>query len=85
MRYLLHNIYGDADDLIASAPDDVTCVPFGWDAETEAARNALLADLGVAGVSGLPALLVERDGVWVEIPAAGMTWQDFEVPDAGDT
>ena len=75
MRYLLHNIYGDADDLIASAPDDVISVPFGWDAATEAARNDLLAQLGLSGVSGLPCLLYQDGGRWVQFvwsdPAAG--------------
>ena len=78
MRYLLHNIYGDADHLINTAPDDVTCVPFGWDADTEQARNSLLASLGLAGVSQLPCLLVEHDGVWHEVSMAGTTWEDVE-------
>jgi hypothetical protein len=85
MRYLLHNIYGDADHLIDTAPDDVTCVPFGWDEATETARNTLLSQLGVGGVSSLPSLLVEHDGRWVEIPAAGLSWDTLNVlPDVTD-
>jgi hypothetical protein len=75
MRWLFHNIYGDADGLIATAPDDVTCVPFGWDAETEQARNMLLAQLGVS-VPALP-WLVSDDGK--EVPVASLpqpwTWE----------
>src|SRR4051794_13996351 len=56
MRYLFHNVYGDAAALIASAPADVTCVPFGWDDATEAARNKLLRELDTV-VSGLPSLI----------------------------
>jgi len=57
MKYLIHNIYGDADHLINTAPSDVVCVPFGWSDEIEAERNTLLADLNVNGVSCLPCLL----------------------------
>lgn len=81
MRYLLHNIYGDADNLVASAPEDVVTMPFGWDATTETARNALLDQLGLTGVSGLPCLLYQRDGRWVEFvwsdPYAG--WEALSV------
>lgn len=57
MRYLVHNIYGDADQLIANAPDDVICVPFGWTTDIELNRNRLLANLGLNGVSCLPVVL----------------------------
>jgi hypothetical protein len=56
MRYLFHNIYGDADELIASKPDDVVVVPFGWQPEIEEERNRILNELGT-GVSSLPSLL----------------------------
>jgi hypothetical protein len=56
MRYLFHNIYGDADELIGSKPEDVLAVPFGWETEAEQERNRVLSELG-AGVSTLPALL----------------------------
>jgi hypothetical protein len=56
MRYLFHNVYGDADELIASKPEDVLAVPFGWETEVEEERNRILNELGV-GVSSLPALV----------------------------
>ena len=55
-KYLFHNIYGDADDLIASAPSDVIVVPFGWDEETERKRLEILLDLNT-NVTCLPSLL----------------------------
>lgn len=57
-RYLVYNPSGPAaDSLLADLPEDVTAVPFGWTPEIEAARNDLLAQLGVSGVSSLPCLL----------------------------
>jgi hypothetical protein len=56
MRYLFHNIYGDAAELIESKPDDVLAVPFGWNTEAEEERNRILSELGVR-VSSLPALV----------------------------
>jgi lysophospholipase L1-like esterase len=66
MRYLLSNVYGDAADLHETRPGDVTVVPFGWDAATEATRNALLRDLGTS-VSALPALLYAYNGGYSEL------------------
>ena len=43
MRYFFHNIYGDANDLIASKPQDVQAIPFGWDEQSELGRNQLLS------------------------------------------
>jgi len=60
MRYLFHNVYGDADALITNKPDDVTCVPFGWDEQTEAIRNSFLALLNI-GISSLPAVVAWRE------------------------
>ena len=56
MIYLFHNIYGDADELIASKPADCEAVPFGWTPEVEEYRNNLLAQLGCT-VSTLPAVV----------------------------
>lgn len=57
-RYLFYNPSGPAaDDLLANLPADVEAVPFGWTPEIEADRNALLAALGVFGVSSLPCVL----------------------------
>lgn len=57
MRYLFHNIYGDADELIATAPSDVTCIPFGWDEQTERTRNEIIAFLGLPHISALPSVV----------------------------
>jgi hypothetical protein len=75
-RYLIHNVYGDADDLIATMPQDVEAVSAGWDADSEAARNALFASLGIAGVSALPALLYHVDEQATSDPYDG----DIAVP-----
>lgn len=56
MMYLFHNVYGDADYLINSAPEDVECVPFGWTEEIEQHRNSLIAMLDVT-VSSLPSVV----------------------------
>lgn len=72
MRYLFHNVYGDADALVTSAPDDVTCVPFGWDADTEQARNVLLDMLG-RSVPALPWLLSD-DGQDVPVALLPQPW-----------
>jgi hypothetical protein len=56
MIYLFHNIYGDADELIATKPVDCEVIPFGWTPEIEEYRNNKLQELGVS-VSGLPAVV----------------------------
>ncbi len=63
MIYLFHNIYGDCDHLLATLPDDVQAIPFGWDATTEQARNELLTDIGQS-VPSLPCLLIEHPDRW---------------------
>lgn len=60
-RYLIHNIYGDADDLIATAPNDVECLPRLWDEEGEENLIQRLVELGISSVSCLPALLYWRE------------------------
>jgi hypothetical protein len=57
--YLFHNIYGDADELIKNAGDDIICVPFGWDEETENNRNNMLNEMGIVS-SSLPSVIVWR-------------------------
>jgi hypothetical protein len=64
MTYLFHNIYGDCDHLLAQLPDHVIAVPFGWNAETEQARNQILQSIGES-VSSLPSLVTQIDGQWV--------------------
>lgn len=54
--YFFHNVYGDAKELLATKPDNVIAVPFGWDPETEKKRNEILSYLST-GVSGLPSVL----------------------------
>ena len=80
-RYFFYNIYGDADDLLASKPSDVIPVPFGWDPATEAYRNQLLSELGVV-VSCLPSLIywveestqLDSTGDSIQVPAH---WKEF--------
>lgn len=56
MIYLFHNVYGDADALVAAKPSDCESIPFGWTPEVEAYRNAKIAELNCV-VSGLPAVI----------------------------
>lgn len=56
--YLFHNVYGDADELILTKPDDVQAIPFGWTDEIENARNQLINSLNCA-VSSLPSIVFE--------------------------
>jgi len=55
-KYFFYNVYGDADELLATKPDNVIAVPFGWSEEVENYRNEVLDTLGVS-VSTLPSLL----------------------------
>lgn len=57
--YLFHNIYGDADDLIKTAGEDIIAVPFGWDEESEIKRNEILNKIGRIN-SCLPSVMVWR-------------------------
>ena len=84
-RYLIHNIYDDAADLIATAPEDVVCIPAGWTVEAEDARNELLASLGLTGVSCLPVLIywreagtAETDEGPIDLPAG---WVELRIAD----
>lgn len=43
--YLFHNVYGDADELILTAPENVIAIPYGWDEETEINRNSFLSEM----------------------------------------
>jgi len=89
-RYLVHNVYGDAQSLIDSAPEDVVCVPFGWTPQVEEARNNLFSQLGVSGVSCLPAVLFfcpERTVSYVDEQGATQSmlvpphWREVRVQD----
>lgn len=72
MKYLIHNIYGDCDHLIASAPDDVECVPRGWSDAEEAALRERLQAAELAGISCLPCLLEWVGDRWVETRVADL-------------
>lgn len=58
-EYLFYNVYGDADELVAAAPDNVECIPFGWTPEIEQAREDKIAEIGI-GVSSLPSYIYWR-------------------------
>lgn len=74
MRYLIHNIYGDCDFLIATAPEDVECVPRGWTAEEEESLRQRLQAAELAGISCLPCLLewLPDASEWVETRVANL-------------
>ena len=55
--YFFHNVYGDVDDLIKTAPSNVIFVPFGWDEETETNRNTILSELNTT-VPSLPCIVI---------------------------
>lgn len=89
MRYFFHNIYGDQDGLLASKPQDVVAVPFGWDEQSEVNRNQLLSELN-CGVSCLPSVIYWREEysyestdqnnqpVTITVPAH---WEEIRVAD----
>ena len=58
--YFFHNVYGDADSLIATKPDSVIAVPFGWTEEIEENRNNILSELGT-GVGVLPCVIAWKN------------------------
>jgi hypothetical protein len=80
MRYLIHNVYGDCDHLIAECPADVECVPRGWTPEEEASLSERLQAAELSGISCLPCLLewVPDISAWVETRVADLqkpwTW-----------
>jgi len=51
--YLFHNIYGDAQQLIDTAPENVEFIPFGWTEDIENYRNEKIQELNI-GISVLP-------------------------------
>ena len=84
---LIHNIYGDADHLIVSAPEDVVCIARSWTPEAEASLRELMDAQGVASISCLPAFLFRHDEGIYEIRVADLptpwTWDDiFDARDA---
>ena len=55
-QYLFHNVYGDADELIATEPESVITIAWGPDEQTENYRNQMIAELGITP-STLPSLI----------------------------
>jgi hypothetical protein len=88
--YLFHNVYGDADELISSAPENVVAVPFGWTDEIEANRNNLFNEMNYYA-SCLPSVAFwmnevieeehEQDGMWVPTLNIPAHWKEIRVED----
>ena len=57
--YFFYNVYGDADELIKLAPENVILVPFGWDEKTESYRNKIIEEIGITP-SCLPSVVAWR-------------------------
>tara|TARA_E500000318_G_scaffold80561_1_gene75758 strand:+ start:31 stop:369 length:339 start_codon:yes stop_codon:yes gene_type:complete len=55
-KYFFHNVYGDAQTLLDTKADDIVSVAWGYDADTETARNNYINDLGITP-SCLPSLI----------------------------
>ena len=65
-RYLFHNIYGDAQNLIDTLPADVEAIAWGWDVATETAREEKLAELNNPNIPELPCLAYYRNAYSVD-------------------
>jgi hypothetical protein len=88
MIYLFHNVYGDADDLIAAKPVDCEAVPFGWTPEIEEYRNNLIVQLGCT-ISALPSVVYYQEPYTTTITdiatnevttiASGGKWEEIAV------
>lgn len=81
LKYLFHNVYGDPDNLIANAPNNVATISFGWDAETENYRIKKLKELN-ASVSCLPSVLFLHNELWYELRVEDLprpwSWEQIE-------
>jgi hypothetical protein len=53
--YLFHNIYGDAQELIDTSPNNVVPIPFGWVKSVEEYRNLVLNEMNTS-IGELPAV-----------------------------
>lgn len=69
-KYFFHNVYGDAQSLIDSAPDDVVLVPWGPDEATETTRNGYISDMNIAP-SCLPSVMYYKSAWTEETEIAG--------------
>jgi hypothetical protein len=76
---LIHNIYGDADTLVASAPAGVVCIPRSWTPEAEFQLAQMMQEQGVSSISCLPSFLFRHEGGIYEIRVADLpqpwTWE----------
>jgi hypothetical protein len=74
-------VYGDADQLIETRPNDVSTIPFGWDEITENNRIKKLQELN-ASVSCLPSVQFFYDERWLEVRVEDMnkpwTWETID-------
>lgn len=84
MIYLFHNVYGEENQLISSTPENVECIPFGWNEEAENYRNLKLQELGI-GVSSLPSVIAWRNEYYIDIEGIIMTvpahWEEIRLSD----
>lgn len=71
--YLFHNVYGEENWLIETAPENMIAIPFGWTEEAESNRNAVLDDMGLPGITTVPCVVV-----WNPATKATMTFLDPE-------
>lgn len=76
MKYLFYNVYGDAEHLVITAGSDVVCVPFGWDAKTEAKRNEIIKQIGLVP-SCLPSVIYvseSEDAIEIRVCELAEPW-----------
>jgi hypothetical protein len=82
--YLFHNVYGDADDLIANKPSDCVTVPAGWDEAAEANRNQIIASLdGFKGFSCLPSVVYFQPAY--QLTVTDTATQETKITDLGNS
>lgn len=74
MKYFVHNIYGDVNELILSAPNDIECIPRGWTNEEEQILATRLSVAELSGISCLPTLLewIPEYNIWIETRVADL-------------
>jgi hypothetical protein len=84
MIYLFHNVYGEENDLISSAAENVECIPFGWTEEAETYRNNKLQDLGIS-IGSVPCVIAWRDSFTIGTEENLLTvpahWEEIRLAD----
>lgn len=86
-RYLVVNAANPVTDLERNAPADVIVIRWRYDDESEPKQTALLAQLGVSGISCLPCVIAweparsedDGEGGTMEVPAG---YREVRVEDA---